>query len=763
MKNTFLQHLPERLVGIERDWQVAKNGNSDGQHLERLLNRIQDLVGASGRAGLIDISENAFAIENGLNQILSTPNWNDNTQTATVDQLLKKLREQVNNSVSSQFSSDINTADKLAFFLRSGDEQVPGLTAALEGQGFSVIPFIHPNDVEGELQKRAPSLLIFEGIFLNQMASVNREKGLQEEANKRPIPTICLSTSKKLEQRLQALRTGVDAYFLPPFALPRIMDKVEQLTSPKSAPYRILIIEDDPSQATFAASILEKGGMKTLAITEPLKALDALNSFRPDLILMDLYMPEADGKELTTIIREHPDFVATPIVFLSGEHDTDKKLYALSAGGDDFLTKPIRPKHLISTIFNRVQRAKALQTSSTNTTGSVDSPTSKHFFYELIESLITEGNSGDDAGGVLSINFKPQKNQPEFTRQQAIYIQSAIRTLANGVTRKQDVATDLENGIGILAAKTGATNLLAIASNIQKVIHHHYFSHEGRELKLTTSIGICLFDSDITDPPQMIDRAITAAEEAAKGGGEQILIFDQALGEADQANGQENLVALLESAIKEDNFQIAFQPLNGKTDTGLETSDLMLRLRHGRQLIPKSEWRQAALERGLITDIDRLSALHALSAIENKRYEGKQISLFVEQSFQSMQDLSYIEWLRRQLRIRQMVGTGLVFEYGIAELGQDLKAAKQFIKELQEMGIGISLARFGGNTASMRVLQFLEVNYVRFAVPILKKDRETAEKLVRDIHILGTKIVLPRVSNPQLIPDHWLTLVDLKP
>ena len=79
-------------------------------------------------------------------------------------------------------------------------------------------------------------------------------------------------------------------------------------------------------------------------MTEPVKVIKSLREFKPDLILMDIYMPEVNGIELTTIIRDHKEFVTIPIVFVSGEQNTDKQLDALSVGGDDFIAKPIRPK-----------------------------------------------------------------------------------------------------------------------------------------------------------------------------------------------------------------------------------------------------------------------------------------------------------------------------------------------------------------------------------------------------------------------------------
>ena len=105
----------------------------------------------------------------------------------------------------------------------------------------------------------------------------------------------------------------------------------------------MLVVEDDPSQAEFAASIIRKSGIETAVVTNPLEVLDKLREFQPDLILMDIYMPEVNGIELTRVIREYNSFADIPIVFLSGEQDTDRQVDALSVGGDDFITKPIRP------------------------------------------------------------------------------------------------------------------------------------------------------------------------------------------------------------------------------------------------------------------------------------------------------------------------------------------------------------------------------------------------------------------------------------
>jgi len=76
---------------------------------------------------------------------------------------------------------------------------------------------------------------------------------------------------------------------------------------------------------------------------------------------MDMYMPGCSGMELAAIIRQQEAFVSIPIVFLSVETDMDKQLAAIRRGGDDFLTKPIRPEHLIASITNRADRTRSMR------------------------------------------------------------------------------------------------------------------------------------------------------------------------------------------------------------------------------------------------------------------------------------------------------------------------------------------------------------------------------------------------------------------
>ncbi|MGC8800319.1 GGDEF domain-containing response regulator [Chloroflexus sp.] len=96
-------------------------------------------------------------------------------------------------------------------------------------------------------------------------------------------------------------------------------------------------------------------------MADPRETLEQLQAFQPDLVILDMYMPLCNGKELVSIIRQQDRYVAIPIVFLSAETNRQQRQSALSLGADDFLTKPIGPSELVAAISARATRARHIR------------------------------------------------------------------------------------------------------------------------------------------------------------------------------------------------------------------------------------------------------------------------------------------------------------------------------------------------------------------------------------------------------------------
>ncbi len=96
-------------------------------------------------------------------------------------------------------------------------------------------------------------------------------------------------------------------------------------------------------------------------IHSPAQIFDALKQFNPDLMLIDMYMPVCNGAELAALVRQVPEYVGLPIVFLSTETNAQKQFNAMQAGVEGFITKPVVPDELVASVILRAERMRTLR------------------------------------------------------------------------------------------------------------------------------------------------------------------------------------------------------------------------------------------------------------------------------------------------------------------------------------------------------------------------------------------------------------------
>jgi len=232
----------------------------------------------------------------------------------------------------------------------------------LEFFGFRSVNFNNSQDLIHAARHDKPETIVADVDFEGKKhAGIETIRYIQEN-HQTPIPVIYVSEQlDDIETRLMASRTGGEEFFYRAVDPGQLIEKIENYThaSPQD-PYRILIVDDSKSQAKYIDNILNKAGMTPCVITDPMQILVALERFQPEIIIMDMYMPGCTGMELARVIRQQDRFHSVPIIYLSAEDDINKQLHAMSLGGDDFLTKPIDPKHLTATIHNRGRRARSL-------------------------------------------------------------------------------------------------------------------------------------------------------------------------------------------------------------------------------------------------------------------------------------------------------------------------------------------------------------------------------------------------------------------
>ncbi len=217
------------------------------------------------------------------------------------------------------------------------------------------------SQLQAHIDQRRPSAVIMDLTFPDGVLA-----GAQEVTELRQagldFPVIFLSNRSNFEARLATVRAGANGYFSKPLDMVALIDHLDALTVRGDAhPYRILIIDDDTKTANRHAKVLRNAGMEARVLHKLVDMLPVLGEYRPELVLMDVHLPDCEGIDLARLIRQDNLYVDVPIVFLSKESDFESQLHALESGADNFIVKPIKPAHLISALSSRAKRYRDLR------------------------------------------------------------------------------------------------------------------------------------------------------------------------------------------------------------------------------------------------------------------------------------------------------------------------------------------------------------------------------------------------------------------
>jgi len=343
------------------------------------LDRIQDLLQANDkllrfaqRFDSAKYTEIATEFHNTLS-CLENETHPSSEQLKTLNDLMLQLsqgllRRSDNNS---QTEKMIVVKKPIYIALNDSDNAVQ-LAQQMEYFGLRAELFNTEDELNRAIHKRHPLAIIIDIDFQqldNGLKIIAHHQGSEEQSTmdvtENPaspmIPVIFYSShGMTLKQRLQCLRLG-GISSVETLAPQAIITQLEDLVNlVPDQPFRILIVDDSKSQALYTEKALNAAGMITEKVIDPMQVWDVIESFQPEMILMDMYMPGCNGVELAKVIRQDKHYINIPIIYLSGEEDKERQLAAMAEGGEDFLTKPVDPRHLLSTIRTRGSRAREL-------------------------------------------------------------------------------------------------------------------------------------------------------------------------------------------------------------------------------------------------------------------------------------------------------------------------------------------------------------------------------------------------------------------
>ncbi len=381
----FREGLPavlEELAGLR---QRCEDGETAA--LRELRMRVHRIAGSASTFGFELITQTARAAEQAIERDLATDGQRltDESQQA-LNRITQTVREAVTPAPAAAPVGDPLTAERPEVANGSDDAiaakhrlvivtgPIPGATDDISDQlavfGLTLVRVDEIAEVETLLHRESAvdgphydyTVLLSTVDFV--AAGNGRLRDLTSLRNRYPgrFLTVLVGDEDDFDTRLRSVRYGADAFLALPFDTTALVDHLEKMMgNQETAPYHILIVDDDPEQVSTTALQLQQAGMITSVVTDPRNIFRVLVEYKPELILLDMYMPDCSGAELASIIRQNDSFVGIPIVFLSVETDSERQFDAIRSGADDFLTKPIDPEHLVTSVRIRAARTRAMR------------------------------------------------------------------------------------------------------------------------------------------------------------------------------------------------------------------------------------------------------------------------------------------------------------------------------------------------------------------------------------------------------------------
>ena len=664
------------------------------------------------------------------------------------------------------------TEQRKVYHLSDGNPLASEIDQRLDSAGLYELTILdnveHLREILGAFP---PHLVIVDAAFESALESIGAlVKSTRARARHR-LALLSFSTSGELPVRLRAMRAGADAFVALPAQADEVTGRIAELLAADSAdPYRILIVEDDRSQAIFAESILRKAGMTTCMVTDPLAALDQLDAFRPELILMDLYMPACDGMELTAIIREREAFVSTPIVFLSGEQNEEKHFEALDSGGDDFLAKPIRPKHLISAVTNRVRRARQLERrgAGINPRDPVSGLYQRAHVIDQINAMLTRDDASAALGGLMYIEIDSAARTRERIGMLAFdALLGQLGAFLAAHVDSADLATRYGDASFLLLCPQGdEAALVRLATGLRDRTARESFDQDGRSYTLSLSFGICSFAARLGEVGAMLNAAERAMADARRPGAGHVGIFHSETASAPAGTFQA-LGGEIRSALKADSFQLLFQPIVALQGAEVEQFQALLRLAgNDGKLYTAAEIVPIAQRDGLIAEVDRWVMSRCLLVLAERARQQRNVRLFVNQSIETAGDVQHRIWLRQMLETRRLDADQLVIEFRMADAQAHLNDLAEFAGEMRGLGVHVALSAFEASAVAFQLLDQIPATFVKIGPRYTEEGlrtpaiRDELREIVTHAHAKRMEVIAPRIENAQSAALLWTAGVD---
>ncbi|HIG61860.1 MAG TPA: EAL domain-containing protein [Gammaproteobacteria bacterium] len=611
-------------------------------------------------------------------------------------------------------------------------DQGKRLALQLASYGFRTASFIELDELR-EATRTLPPAAIVSGILFPEDDKADIETiATLHHIEGEPIPIVFISRRSDANARLLALRAGGSGYFTKPIALASLAVKLHELADQSvQPPYRIMLIDDDETTNMVHAAMLKKANCKVLAITNPLDIIKESLAYNPEMIFLDIYMPEVNGLEIAKILQQEDTLQDVPIVFLSGEEDEKIKALAIKEGAAAFINKPILASSLVNIATSRAAQYRARSVKK-NYFGHIKPVTGLFTQNQLMADLKQYCNHEKKHRGLVAILVLEIDNY-EYLYQtigedQSHLLRARLAHLIRSCLDEQDTPASYTNSsFLVLTSQADLNDLERLASKLHRAITMDPLDIMGKNLRVGISIGV----SQVTDNDhnQTLSEASLACSQARNEGGIRVHLQRSMPEQMIEKEKTNELKQQVKGAIRKRRMFLVFSPAMGLVVESTERYTVLIRLKDDKdKVMYPAQFIAIINEYNLMPEMDRWIVQTALQILSKKQKTNPNTEFFVKLSMATILNPEFTSWLQEVLNTFEIKPNTCVFEIQENILIGNLDKAQNLVRQLSHINCKLSISEIRGSEAALGVINLLQPNYLRLHSSLLSDIAQDKEK-----------------------------------
>ena len=773
LRQHFISGLPQKANQIIELWHRLRYFNWTIQGIKSLHSLVHRLRGAGASYGLPEITELAQPLDEYLQQRIDSESPFGGVECNHIDQLISSLIGYLKHETKPiehfiKMSHSKSVGKDLTVYILDDDLALSSLVVAyLKAHGFHAHDFSTSSELLLKIQQQLPDVILMDvGIHGEGQQGLETMEFLYSQY-KELVPVILMSARTDIQSRLRALRAGSSQYVTKPVNFDHLLNSILQVVKKNESSKRVMIVDDEVVMCSLHEKMLSTEGIEVLSVSQPLMALQKAIEFEPDLVVLDMHMPNINGKELALLLRQQEQFIVLPIIFLTADTDPELKDYLESLGVESVIYKPVDPDNFLTLVRRSIRDSTALKNRISKVIKCEDSfqKITNHYFFGAIENTLM---NIDDSGSYSAVYYLGLDLTPEMEEKMGIQERAELHEI---------FCRELTEIIGVDEQWTDINNLTAcvLASKRSTIAHNERIAAMHRELSnckyrlmdavysIDVAIGLSLLSrvDSVNGVLQKAENNFFAAKRHVNASP----ILSDIVGDALVENPdltKEEISFDFEHGLPIDNLCVSYQPMIRLNSPSVGHFEALIRWKTpSGDLLPASKFIKMIESPNMRIELDRWILQQSINALSIDATIREESNLFINLDVSTLAHKLFFSFATNVLRSARIRGENrIIFNLDETWIIQNPELAVSVMSVLKEIHVGVCLTHAGSSDSTAELITRFKFNYIKL-LPDLTSKPENVTANPELLVILaaakhsGSVVIATQVESSRNLADLW--------